>query len=146
MADDFNGNSGEGSQLVSDPAPSQANASGKKEIDWGRFGLSEESHAKSYNETTLTGYGGEGGYQQGEGGQKIQELFDEQQVKICCFLHDFNSPVLYRTLIPTCHKHVVVCVTVTLFLFFFSLISIDVYKWFVFLCWRCYLFIHLYYQ
>eukprot|EP00057_Strongylocentrotus_purpuratus_P034863 XP_796834.3 PREDICTED: solute carrier family 12 member 8 isoform X2 [Strongylocentrotus purpuratus] len=79
MADDFL--TGEGAQLVGDPSPAsdQGGKAEKKEVDWGRFGLSDESHAKSYTENTLTGYGGDGGYQQGEGGQKIQELFDEQQ-------------------------------------------------------------------
>nr|XP_054760151.1 solute carrier family 12 member 8-like [Lytechinus pictus] len=79
MADD--GNTAEGVQLVGDPrtAPGQGDKASKKDVDWGRFGLSDESHAKSYTESTLTGYGGDGGYQQGEGGQKIQELFDEQQ-------------------------------------------------------------------
>ncbi|XP_071506178.1 solute carrier family 12 member 8-like [Diadema antillarum] len=82
MADDYNGGTGgEGSEkLIGDPSPTADNkAGGKKEIDWGRFGLSEESHAKNYSDNTLTGYGGESGYQQGESGQKIQELFDEQQ-------------------------------------------------------------------
>ncbi len=55
---------------------------GGKNIEWGKFGLSEDTNAN----TTSTGGGGLSGldgntdsYQQGIGGEKIQDLFDEQQ-------------------------------------------------------------------
>ena len=48
-----------------------------KNIEWGKFGLSEDKPAG--DGTALAGDGD--GYQTGAGGEKIQELYDEQQVR-----------------------------------------------------------------
>ena len=67
--------------------PAGGGGGGSKNIEWGKYGLSEDGNA---NATSGGDAGGEveggGGYagigdsyQQGVGGEKIQELFDEQQ-------------------------------------------------------------------
>ncbi|XP_072027523.1 solute carrier family 12 member 8-like isoform X2 [Amphiura filiformis] len=54
---------------------------GGKNIEWGKFGLSEDTNANTAS--SVGGLGGVDGnadsYQQGVGGEKIQDLFDEQQ-------------------------------------------------------------------
>ncbi|XP_071804275.1 solute carrier family 12 member 8-like isoform X2 [Asterias amurensis] len=53
----------------------KAKPSTNKNIEWGKFGLSEDKPAG--DGTALAGDGD--GYQTGAGGEKIQELYDEQQ-------------------------------------------------------------------
>ena len=57
--------------------------SGSKNIEWGKFGLSEDTNANTTSGSETGGLGGiestQDSYQQGAGGEKIQELFDEQQ-------------------------------------------------------------------